>query len=97
MGCGSYSVSSSTSLYLPSKFPRAGGQFGHKFLVLLREHVFHRISPESVATVVEKTNGPNHIFHTKLAFLRAILETKAPKNCLVLLRVNQNVQEEHNL
>ena len=35
--------------------------------------------------------------HTKLAFLRAILGTKALKNCLVLLRNNQNVQDEHNL
>ena len=48
-------------------------------------------------TVVEKTNRPKPIFHTKLAFLRAILETKSSKNCLVLLRANQNVQEEHNL
>ena len=48
-------------------------------------------------TVVEKTNRPSPVFHTKLAFLRAILGTKALKNCLVLLRNNQNVQDEHNL
>ena len=52
---------------------------------------------EGATTVVEKTNRPKPIFHTKLAFLRAILETKSSKNCLVLLRANQNVQEEHNL
>ena len=47
--------------------------------------------------MVEKTNRPSPVFHTKLAFLRAILGTKALKNCLVLLRNNQNVQDEHNL
>ena len=48
-------------------------------------------------TVVEKTNRPSPVFHTKVTFLRGILETKTSKNCLVLLRINQNAQEEHNL
>ena len=48
-------------------------------------------------TVVEKTNRPSPIFHTKLTFLRGFLETKMLKNSSILLRTKQNIQGEHNL
>ena len=48
-------------------------------------------------TVVEKTNRSDPIFHTKLAFLRAILETKTIENNLILQRVNNHMQGEHKL
>ena len=52
---------------------------------------------DSQRTVVEKTNRSDPIFHTKLAFLRAILETKTIENYLILQRVKQHIQGEHKL
>ena len=48
-------------------------------------------------TVVEKTNRPNPIFHTKLSFVRGFLETKTIKNYLILQRVKRYIQGEHKL
>ena len=53
--------------------------------------------PKLANTVVEKTNRPSPIFHTKLTFLRGFFETKRLKNCLILLRVNRYMQGEHKL
>ena len=56
-----------------------------------------RNSQKETSTVVEKTNRSDPIFHTKLAFLRAILETKTIENNLILQRVNNHMQGEHKL